>query len=574
MQHYRVTRRLARGGMTEVFLGQSVGTEGFEKTVALKRVLPALAKDPAVTQMFVADAQLARHLHHQNIVSVTDVGRGPDGVFLVMELVNGWDLHRLLECACASQTVFPPHLAAWVVRQLNEALTHAYGRRVNGRPVIPAHGDLCDSNILLSRDGEVKLADFHAAAAGASATGEDQSKRVTDPSRFKGRRRYAAPELFMAGAPPSPSSDQFALGVVFVQLLTGQLPWGSPAADPAAYLPRVASAPPDLAAVPAALRPIVSQMLAKDPSSRWATPADLTRALGGFLANVGAAAGAFELSQFLQTLNPPPAPLDGPMGPTEETTGSFSLAALAEEATSPEWEPPPGLALDASGALHGIHPGTGHPSDDAPAPGGGGPAEAREPLKSPTASPGIPSRRTPPRPTAPSPMGGSVERTASGDLLPPAGLSDDAPLELARDLRRQEAEPTSAGQWQVGAPADAPAARRSSSGVPVLGVLAFIALVVGALYLWGPLRRTFIDALPNDATPLLLIESEPSGASILVDGREIGTTPFSGDNLYPDREIPFELRMKGYQSWKGTFRGAQDDRVDVDLIRRVPRKRR
>src|SRR5687768_10207877 len=99
---YRLERLFARGGMAEVYLGTAVGAEGFEKPVAIKRILPHLASDERIARMFLSEVKLATVLHHQNIVSTFDVGRGPDGLFIVMELVDGWDLGALLEAAMAA----------------------------------------------------------------------------------------------------------------------------------------------------------------------------------------------------------------------------------------------------------------------------------------------------------------------------------------------------------------------------------------------------------------------------------------------------------------------------------------
>src|SRR5579871_375712 len=104
---YRIKRRLGRGGMAEVFLAEFAGAEGFTKPVALKRVLPHLASDERISKMFLAEAMIARHLHHQNVVEVLDVGRSSEGLFLAMELVDGWDLGRVQAAAAAAKTALP-----------------------------------------------------------------------------------------------------------------------------------------------------------------------------------------------------------------------------------------------------------------------------------------------------------------------------------------------------------------------------------------------------------------------------------------------------------------------------------
>src|SRR5229473_597145 len=110
-ERYRLTRLFSRGGMAELYLGTAAGAEGFEKRVAIKRILPHLAEDPEVARMFVAEAKLATYLNHQNIIQIFDVGRGPDGLFIVMELVDGWDLGVIIDQAGKQNRPIPASLA-------------------------------------------------------------------------------------------------------------------------------------------------------------------------------------------------------------------------------------------------------------------------------------------------------------------------------------------------------------------------------------------------------------------------------------------------------------------------------
>src|SRR5579863_7574930 len=116
-ERYRVKRRLARGGMAEVYLADALGAGGFAKAVALKRVLPHLAGDARVVRMFLAEAKLATHLHHPNVVQVFDVGQGPEGLFIAMEWVDGWDLADIAQTTGEIGAEFPPPLAAFVATE-------------------------------------------------------------------------------------------------------------------------------------------------------------------------------------------------------------------------------------------------------------------------------------------------------------------------------------------------------------------------------------------------------------------------------------------------------------------------
>src|SRR5262245_53209337 len=118
--------------MAEVLLAVVTGAEGFQKPVAIKRMHPHLAKDEEIARMFLAEARLATHLHHQNIVSVIDVGRGPEGLYLVMELVDGWDLGLVLGHEAKVRQWMPEPLALYVAQQVANGLLHAYRKTENG----------------------------------------------------------------------------------------------------------------------------------------------------------------------------------------------------------------------------------------------------------------------------------------------------------------------------------------------------------------------------------------------------------------------------------------------------------
>jgi len=269
---YRLVRPLASGGMAELFLGVARGAEGFEKPVAIKRMLPHLAREPAIAQMFLAEARLATHLQHQNIASVYDVGSGPDGLFLVMELVNGWDLGVLLRHAWRRGQRFPPHLVAFIGAQVLAGLVHAYRRTHAGRPVMTAHRDVSPSNILVSREGEVKVTDFGIARVEGVSMG-------TEPGSFKGKVPYAAPEV-MNSQPATAASDIFALGIVMYELLTGRHPFGDENTSLLGFVQAISTEePPPLEGVPAPLAAVVMKALAKTLPARFTGPEQMTEAI-------------------------------------------------------------------------------------------------------------------------------------------------------------------------------------------------------------------------------------------------------------------------------------------------------
>lgn len=524
-QRYRVMRKLATGGMAEVFLGVVSGAEGFEKPVALKRMLAHLTSDERMVRMFLAEAQLARHLHHQNIVTVFDVGRdGQGNVFLVMEAVNGWDLKLLRSVAQKAGATFPPHLAAWIVAQVNAGLMHAYARRVNGKAVLSAHRDISDSNVLVSSEGEVKVADFGIARV-------ELMNPLTEPGSFKGRISYAAPEV-LSGLPATAASDQFALGILFHELLTGKHPWEE-AENLTAYIQRITSEQPVLTHVPQVLRPLLERMLQRDPAARYA-PADLSRALSTYLASCGAPADPQELSSFIETLSPPPPIVE--QSPPEDMTPVprnywFELEAPSPLPEKDEWDPVG--ALDQSGRFERIQ---------MPVP----------PAAPPPARPPARVMEAPPEPVVP-----AAEAPAPG-----AFASHEGPLELAREVRGEDAPEPAPGHL-YGDPVPARWSWR-----PLVALLAVALLAGGAWLAWPHVRPRLAAVVPAGEKPILTFTSQPSGATIIVSGTELGTTPYVTENVWPDADIPVELRLRGHQVWKGEFRGGMMQTVDARLQRK------
>ncbi|NNC07002.1 protein kinase [Corallococcus exiguus] len=311
---YRLLQPLATGGMAELFLGVAKGAEGFERTVAIKRVLPHLAREPDISRMFVSEARLAMLLQHQNIVTVHDVGESADGLFLVMELVDGWDLGTLIRAVTRQGLRVPPHLAVFIASQAQAGLQHAYRRQHDGHPVVTAHRDVSPSNLLVSREGEVKVTDFGI----ARLTGLSR----TEPGAFKGKVPYAAPEV-LRGEPATALSDQFSLGTLLAELLAGQHPFGSAAAEPMAVAHSILNrAPASLPDVPASLATLVLRMLSRDPAARFPEPEDVSEALARWLAQTGEPASSHALATFLRGVRLP------------LSVGEVAQAALAEAPAS------------------------------------------------------------------------------------------------------------------------------------------------------------------------------------------------------------------------------------------------
>jgi len=242
---YLLLERVAVGGVGEVFAARV--TEGPEagRQVALKRLLPHLADDPAQVERFLGEARLGRLAAHPAAVRVLDHGRVDGRWFLALEWVAGLDLARVLAALEPGGERLPADLAVRVGLRVAEALDHLHvARGPDGRRLGLAHRDVAPANVLLGFAGEVKLADL-----GLAGSGDDQ------PGAPRGRRAWRAPEL-EAGAPAGPGSDLYAAAAVLRRLLgPGD---GLPAALDRAVNSAMAAEPalrPSAAAWAEALRP-------------------------------------------------------------------------------------------------------------------------------------------------------------------------------------------------------------------------------------------------------------------------------------------------------------------------------
>jgi len=206
-ERYELIERLAVGGMAEVFRAVAYGEHGFEKALAIKRILPELARDPEFENRFIGEAKLAVKLSHANVVQVLDFGRMGGTLFIAMELVDGLDLAALLRRYKELGRLLPIPAALHISIEIARGLDFAHQHGV-------VHRDVSPSNILISRAGEVKIADFGIALAAADR------RAGADGRRIMGKWRYMSPEQG-AGEPVEIRSDIFSAAAVWFELFTG-----------------------------------------------------------------------------------------------------------------------------------------------------------------------------------------------------------------------------------------------------------------------------------------------------------------------------------------------------------------
>lgn len=285
--------------MAEVYLGKLVGAGGFEKPVAIKRLLPSLAADPQTSEAFLQEARLCVHLVHPNVVQVLDLGTTGGTPFLVMELVDGEDLRRILNVASAAGDPLEPAEAIHVAACVAEALAHAdEAIGPTGEPLHVVHRDVNPSNVMISMTGEVKLADFGVARAA-------DGRQATEGNLLKGKLGYLAPEL-LQGAQAMHASDIFLAGVLLWEMLACRpLFAGSGPGQTLAQISQHDESTLEMPeGAPEALHPILRRALARDPADRYEHARELAADLREVLTAQGWRVGRRELAARMARLFP------------------------------------------------------------------------------------------------------------------------------------------------------------------------------------------------------------------------------------------------------------------------------
>jgi len=314
---YRVRSRLGWGGMGEVYLASATGLEGVERPVAIKLIRDLHQQREEYVSMFIEEAKVAFLLIHPNIVQTYEIGQVGGHYFLVMEYVDGITLEELHGyVGDRLGQPMPVPFALYIAEQTARALDHAHRLTdQEGRPLSIVHRDVSPSNVLLSRDGQVKLADFGLAKSAL--------RRVhSEAGLIKGKLAYMAPEQ-LAGGACGPAADIYSLGLVTYEMLAGRHPLGdlaeiTPTSRRARQVPPLAREAPHLA--PEAVE-IVERCLRRDPAERFQSARELGRALEACQRASQHAASSYELAEFIEraqreaaTRSPAPHPFDLALG--------------------------------------------------------------------------------------------------------------------------------------------------------------------------------------------------------------------------------------------------------------------
>ncbi|MBL8940995.1 MAG: serine/threonine protein kinase [Archangium sp.] len=214
---FELLKRLASGGMGEVFVARKMGTADFEKRVALKLLLPHLTASSESVKRFYAEARLAARMHHPNIVEIFDVGEAEGRPFIAMQLIEGVSLAQYLQLAKEQRLTMPLPIARAIAMAICEALAYAHELKdPSGRPLKLVHRDVTPSNVLLSFNGAIQLTDFGIARVGDAGT---------RTGSVQGKAAYVAPEQLTQEVPVDARADLYSAAVTLYELVTFDHPF-------------------------------------------------------------------------------------------------------------------------------------------------------------------------------------------------------------------------------------------------------------------------------------------------------------------------------------------------------------
>ena len=273
---YRLMYLLGEGGMAKVYRAVLSGPMGFEKDVALKRLDPRLTADERMVRSLVNEARLGGQLRHKNIVEIYEFNSVQANYYMAMEYVDGWTLDAVLETARRRGVFLPPSVVVEILSSVCKGLHFAHTlESKDGTPLNLVHRDLKPGNVIVSRDGDVKILDFGIAKA------DTNLYKTTAADVTKGTPVYMSPEQ-VTGAKLDARSDLFSLGSIMVELLTLDVPFKGDnllAIMHAVLNADVGSSLAEVSRTCPLMKPVIERSMAQDRDQRFSTALELEKAL-------------------------------------------------------------------------------------------------------------------------------------------------------------------------------------------------------------------------------------------------------------------------------------------------------
>ncbi len=297
---YEILGQIARGGMAEIYKAKKKGVKGFEKIIALKKILSGYGEDLKYIEMFVDEAKIAAELSHPNIVQIYDLGKKDDFYFIAMEYVSGRDLRLILRKLAELKRLLPEELALHLILKVLAALNYAHSARDSkGKHLEIVHRDISPPNILVSFDGNVKLTDF-----GVSKATTRMHQTVS--GALKGKLLYMSPEQACSDSDIDYRSDLYSTGIILFELITGKKLFMD--SSDLLVLKKVQQGeiikPGEIKKdISPAIEYIILKSLRKDKDKRYQNAAEMMKDIETYLMNnYERAADAVHLSHFLYSI--------------------------------------------------------------------------------------------------------------------------------------------------------------------------------------------------------------------------------------------------------------------------------
>jgi serine/threonine protein kinase/Tfp pilus assembly protein PilF len=294
---YLLLDKLATGGMAELYRAKLTGEKGFEKLVAIKKILPHLNQEQDLIAAFIDEAKLAALLQHQNIVQIYDFGSIEETYFLAMEYLFGKDLRAITAKSKEKNLPLPVEHALFIISCVCAGLDYSHKLSdFQGNPLNLIHRDISPQNVLITHEGEVKIVDFGIAKAASKSS-------LTETGIIKGKVAYMSPEQ-AAGAIIDHRSDIFSTGILLYEMVTGRRMFHG---DTLQVLARVRDAkydPPETYTTdaPAALYQILNRALARSPDKRYQSCGEMLTDIDACLAHFSLRPNALALSKHMKSL--------------------------------------------------------------------------------------------------------------------------------------------------------------------------------------------------------------------------------------------------------------------------------
>lgn len=554
---YLLLDRIAVGGMAEVFAAKTFGVEGFERVLAIKRILPTMVEDDEFNTMFIDEARIAALLQHANIVQIFDLGKHDDTFFIAMEYISGRDVRLIIDKFRKQKKVMPVAMACFIMARMAEGLDYAHRKTDNqGQALGLIHRDISPQNVLVSYDGDVKVIDFGI----AKAAGRLQQ---TQAGILKGKFGYMSPEQ-VRGIPIDHRSDIYSAGVMFFEMLTGTKLFSGESDFSTLEKVRAGEVPSPSEINPLVtpqLERIVLKALAKDRDERYQWAGELHEDLTRFLYSrdeifSSKALGEFMKDAFQLEVAKEQERIRRWWATTPEETTDFDLATTSA--------PVPGVQVAADGKVR-IGPTTGSQeeikADDRTSIfspfDGADPAAQASPPSDPSArrtiattaeelgvAPVADQATNPKADGAPAPVESRPRRPASARprratstsefARQPTNQTQDRP---AVDVHRNVPHVL---------PPPGPPPPKPSKLMPVVLTLALLAVAAtGGVYAWRQLKAPTLGAY--------IINVEPrDGARILIDGQVPDPTMLPSGRL-PLGSHRLRVEAEGFEPHEAVF---------------------